>query len=92
MDLEEGLLGGAACGPVAPIVAGPGEARGTDYLCIYYTMTYLLRKLIRKACAVTMMVVSLNIEGAFKMYRITDAEKSMNISALIAILYNICKA
>ena len=22
MDLEEGLLGGAACGPVAPIVAG----------------------------------------------------------------------
>ena len=38
MDLEEGLLGGAACGPVAPIVAGPGEARGTDYLCIYYTI------------------------------------------------------
>ena len=39
MDLEEGLLGGAACGPVTPILAGPGEARGTDYLTIYVSTT-----------------------------------------------------
>ena len=84
MDLEEGLLGGAACGPVAPIVARQGA------LTIYVSTTPL-RKLIRKACAVTMMVVShRSIEGAFKLYRILEAEKSVNISALIAIY--ICKA
>ena len=46
--------------------SGPGETiyrARRDYLCIYNTMTYLLRKLIRKACAVTIMVVSLNRGG-----------------------------
>ena len=69
--------------------AGRGEGHWLSMYLLHH-LHYVLRKLIRKACAVTMMVVSFNIEGAFKMYRIIDAEKSMNISALIAIY--ICKA